>query len=63
MFHPKPLLPLPERLIQEARRLRKEASNTSSGAERQQLIRRAMETEAAYNVNAWLTSPGLRAPT
>lgn len=59
----KQLAPLAERLVEEALRLRKEASDTPQGVERQQLIRRAQQVETACQINAWITSPGLRAPT
>jgi hypothetical protein len=59
----KQLPPLAQRLVEEAQRLRKEASDTLPGIERQRLIQRARQAEAAYQINEWITSPGLRAPT
>jgi AmiR/NasT family two-component response regulator len=59
----KQTLPLAQRLVEEAKRLRKEASDTAPGIKRQRLIQRARETETAYQINAWITTPGLRAPT
>ena len=65
MFHRrfKQLLPLAQRLVEEARRLRLEVSSTPPGIERQRLIQRARQAETAFQINAWLTSPGLRAPS
>ena len=57
------LPPLAQRLVEEAQRLRKEASNTPAGIEHQRLIKRAEEAETAWQIDAWITSPGLRAPT
>jgi hypothetical protein len=58
----KQLLPLAQRLVEEAQRLRKEASDTSPGIEQQRLTQRAQQAETAYQINQWITSPGLRAP-
>jgi hypothetical protein len=58
----KQLKPLAQRLVEESQRLREEASSTPPGIERQQLIRRARQADTAYQINAWITSPGLRAP-
>ena len=58
----KQLLPLAQRLVEEAQPLRKEASDTPPGVERQRLIQRARQAETAYQINEWITSPGLRAP-
>jgi hypothetical protein len=52
---------LEERLANQAKRLRKQAKTMPPGAERD-LIRRASQNEAAANLNAWLTSPGLASP-
>ena len=58
----KQLKPLAQRLVEESQRLREAASSPPPGIERQQLIRRAREADTAYQINAWITSPGLRAP-
>jgi hypothetical protein len=58
----KQLKPLAQRLVEESQRLREEASSTPPGIERQQLIRRARQADTAHQINAWITSPGLRAP-
>jgi hypothetical protein len=54
--------PLGQRLIEEARRLRKEAQGTPAGIERERLIRKARQTETAAHMEEWLTSPGRRPP-
>ena len=54
--------PLDKRLAQEAQRLRKEARGTPPGIERDRLIRRARQAEAASSVSLWLNSPGLKKP-
>jgi hypothetical protein len=51
-----------ERLADQAERLRKQAKTMRPGAERDDLLRRARQTETAANLNAWLTSPGLVSP-
>jgi hypothetical protein len=50
-----------QRLNDEAQRLRKEAHDTQQGIERERLIRKARQAEAASHMDAWLSS-GLRAP-
>jgi hypothetical protein len=54
---------LEELLANQAKRLRKQAKTLLSGTERDDLIRRARQNEAAADRNAWLTSPGLRIAT
>jgi hypothetical protein len=54
---------LERRLGVEAQSLRSEVRGTTSGIERERLMRRARDAEAASHMNAWLHSPGLRAPT
>jgi hypothetical protein len=65
MFRPrlKQLAPLAQRLVDEVQRLRKEAGTAPPGVERQRLMQRARQAETAYQINAWITCPGLRAPT
>jgi hypothetical protein len=53
---------LEELLANEAKRLRKQAKTMLSGAERDDLIRRARQNETAADRNAWLTSLGLVSP-
>ena len=52
-----------ERLEDEARRLRTEAHKLAPGRRRETLLRRARQDEMAMRIEAWLHSPGLRAPT
>lgn len=54
---------LNERLKDEARRLRDEARALPPGRRREMLLRRARQDEVAMQIDAWLHSPGLRAPT
>ena len=59
----KQTLPLRDRLSAEAQRLREEARNLSPGTKRERLVRRARQLETASQIDLWLTSPGLEAPT
>lgn len=54
---------LHERLADEAARLREEARALGPGRRRELLLRRARQDETAIQIEAWLHSPGLRAPT
>jgi len=54
---------LNERLAEEAERCREEARALAPGHRREMLLRRARQDEAAMQMDAWLRSPGLRAPT
>jgi len=56
------VLTFPERLDQEAQRLRSDAEKLSPGTERDELIRKARQAETASHVNEWLSSPGLQSP-
>jgi phage protein D len=51
-----------ERLLAAAAEARKQASLLRPGIERQNLLRKAREAEAAVHMNEWLTSPGLQPP-
>jgi hypothetical protein len=53
---------LEERLSEEAKRLRAEAKLLPPGERRDEMIRKARQTETASHLNEWLTSPGLRSP-
>ena len=53
---------LEQRLAQEAVRLRNEAKGTPLGVERERLIRKARQAEAASHLGEWLRSPGLQPP-
>ena len=52
-----------ERLAEEAQRLRDRAQALPPGVERDELIRKARQTDTASHMNEWLTSPGLASPT
>ena len=54
---------LHERLADEAAQLREQARTLAPGQRREQLLRRARQDEMAIQIEAWLHSPGLRAPT
>jgi hypothetical protein len=51
------------RLTQEAINLRKQAEGMPFGIRRDELLRKAAQIDAATQINKWLTSPGMRAPT
>jgi hypothetical protein len=53
---------LEERLAAEAMRLRDEARLLHLALPREQLLRKARQSETASHMNDWLTSPGLRPP-
>ena len=54
---------LHQRLAEEAAHLRAEARTLAPGHRREMLLRRARQDEMAMQIDAWLNSPGLRAPT
>ena len=51
------------RLTQEAIYLRKQAAGMPLSSRRSELLRKADQMDVAIEINEWLTSPGLRAPT
>jgi hypothetical protein len=51
------------RLEQEAINLRKQAEGMPLGIRRDELLRKADQTDIAAAVNKWLTSPSVLAPT
>lgn len=53
---------LEQRLVVEAHRFRNEVRGTPPGVERERLVRKALQAEAASQLSEWLRSPGLRAP-
>jgi hypothetical protein len=57
------ILPLSDRLTQEARRLREEAEQLPHGMEREMLLRKARQAETGAHMGEWLLSPGLQPPT
>jgi len=48
---------LEERLADQAQRLREEAIDLPAGVEREGLLRKARQLEAASRMTEWLTSP------
>jgi len=56
------VLSFPDRLTQEAKRLREEAKKMPHGIERETLLRKARQAETAAHMDEWLSSPGLQAP-
>lgn len=53
---------LRQRLADEAKRLREEARSLPPGRRREMLLRRVRQDETAIQIDAWISSPGLRAP-
>ena len=51
-----------ERLAAEAQRLRDQAKALPNGVKRELLLRRARQTEAAADINAWLTGQRAKPP-
>jgi hypothetical protein len=58
----KNILTFPDRLTNEAERLREEAKTKPPGPERDALLRRARQADIAAHMDKWLSSPGLRPP-
>jgi hypothetical protein len=56
------ILTFPDRLNQEAERLREEAEKRPPGQEREMLLRKARQASTALHINEWLTSAGLQPP-
>jgi hypothetical protein len=59
--------PLPEQSLQQriesfTRNVRAAAKRLPPGAERADLTRKARDSEAAANIERWLSSPGLQKP-
>ena len=55
-------LTFPDRLTNEAKRLRQEAKTQPPGPEQDELLRKAPQAETAAHTDEWLASPGLKAP-
>lgn len=53
---------LEERLTNKARQLRDQAKTLPPGAEREELLRKARQTETASHMSGWLNSPGSQPP-
>jgi predicted trehalose synthase len=51
-----------EHFADEAKRLRKQAQGIPPGIERERLLRRARQAEAATRMTEWRTSRALQAP-
>jgi hypothetical protein len=51
-----------ERLLATAEGARSEADNLPPGEKREMLLKLARESEAAVEMNRWISSPGLRTP-
>ena len=58
----KDVLSFPDRLANEAKRLREEAEASTHGPERDALLKRARQADIASHMDEWLSSPGLRPP-
>ena len=52
-----------ERLAEDAIRCKEAAAKLSPGTARELLLKRARQAETASQIDAWLTSSGLRPPT
>ena len=58
----KNVLSFPDRLANEAKRLRREAEASTHGPERDELLKKARQADVAAHLGAWLSSSGLRTP-
>jgi hypothetical protein len=56
-------LTFPDRLANEAERLREEAETKPPGPERDALLRKARQADIAAHIDQWVASPGLKSPT
>jgi hypothetical protein len=59
----KDTLTFPDRLANEAERLREEAETKPPGPERDALLRKARQADIAAHIDQWVSSPGLKSPT
>jgi hypothetical protein len=59
----KQTVPLKDRVASFAREIREKALRLPPGKERDDLLKRARLADMASNLNDWVCSPGLRAPT
>jgi hypothetical protein len=59
----KQVLTFPDRLANEAARLRDEADKLPPGPERDLLLKKARQADEAVVMDRWLRSPGLQPPT
>jgi hypothetical protein len=58
----KHVLTFEERLLDTARQAREAARKLPPGKKREILLRSARDSEAAAEINRWISSPGLRSP-
>jgi hypothetical protein len=58
----KHILSFPDRLAQEADRLREEAEMMPPGHDRDMLLRKIRQAETARHIDEWVSSPGLQPP-
>ena len=58
----KNVLTFPDRLSNEAERLRQEAETKPPGPEQDSLLRKARQVETAAHIDEWISSPGLKPP-
>jgi hypothetical protein len=56
------VLSFPDRLANEAERLREEAEKLPHGLERDALLKKARQAKTALQMEEWISSPGLRPP-
>jgi hypothetical protein len=54
---------LKQRLTEEVERLREEVHSLPPGRHREMLLQKVQQDETAIQIDAWISSPGLRAPT
>ena len=54
---------LKQRLAEEVERLREEVHSLPAGHRRELLLQKVRQDETAIQIDAWISSPGLRAPT
>ncbi|HVX78297.1 MAG TPA: hypothetical protein VHB49_19365 [Bradyrhizobium sp.] len=59
----KQTISLGDRLAEEAKSLRKQAQGTPPGIQREKLIRRARQLDAASHLNDWISSSGMKPST
>jgi hypothetical protein len=54
---------LKQQLTEEVERLREEVHSLPPGHRREVLLQKVQQDETAIQIDAWISSPGLRAPT
>ena len=59
----KQVLPLHDRLILWANKVREQAAKLPPGRERDDLIEKARQADTALHMEDWANSPGLQPPT